>query len=290
MKRKEYPTFEWIDSQNSSINEVQEVPYFSDIGLNLLADSFEPGHLPKIEQVADYTFIILRAYSVSDNTAITTIDEISNKIAFFINDKKLLTIHRVPFEFLNYVGKKATNSEALMLEIINKMLLSYELPIQLQGEKMDTFERGIFLDYGSNLSIESLYFQKTEARLSKKILLLTQNVLKELKVKPENNSNLQDLKDTTVKLILLCDEVVEDSTTLLNSYLSITAQKNNDVMKLLTVFSAFFLPLTFIAGVYGMNFKNMPEVETENGYYVTLAVMLLLSIGIYMYFKKKNIL
>ena len=72
--------------------------------------------------------------------------------------------------------------------------------------------------------------------------------------------------------------------------MTFTAQKSNDVMKLLTIFSAFFLPLTFIVGVYGMNFHNMPELKLEYGYFIALFVMFAIAILIYIWFKRKRIL
>jgi magnesium transporter len=75
----------------------------------------------------------------------------------------------------------------------------------------------------------------------------------------------------------------------MNMYLSVNAQKTNDVMKLLTVFSAFFLPLTFIAGIYGMNFKFMPELEGKYSYFVILGLMAILSILIFYWFRRKKI-
>jgi magnesium transporter len=89
---------------------------------------------------------------------------------------------------------------------------------------------------------------------------------------------------------LVFDEVSEDANNLLNTYLSVNAQKSNDVMKLLTIFSAFFLPLTFIAGIYGMNFENMPELKWHAGYFLTLGVMLAVAVFIYLWFRRKHIL
>ncbi|NGY38967.1 hypothetical protein FQU23_015820 [Flavobacterium sp. XN-5] len=76
----------------------------------------------------------------------------------------------------------------------------------------------------------------------------------------------------------------------MNTYLSVTAQKSNDVMKLLTIFSAFFLPLTFIVGVYGMNFDFMPELRWKYGYLYVIIFMVILSVLIFIWFKRKKIL
>ena len=73
-----------------------------------------------------------------------------------------------------------------------------------------------------------------------------------------------------------------------NLYYAIQGQRMNEIMKLLTIISAIFIPLTFIAGIYGMNFKNIPELETQNGYFITIGVMLLIAILSIFYFKKRG--
>ena len=177
-----------------------------------------------------------------------------------------------------------------MMDIINEILMTYEQPLGQQGDKMDEFERAIFLKGGQTISIESLYYQKSKARISKKVLQLTQAVLNQITVKPELSSLLQDTKETTLSFVLQYDEVIEDANTILHSYMSVTAQRSNDAMKLLTIFSAFFLPLTFIAGIYGMNFDFMPELRWKYGYFITLGVMVVISIIILSWFKRKRII
>lgn len=282
--------FEWIDLENPSEDELSEITYPFSIDINVLEDSLERGHLPKIEKLNDFTFIILRAHSTELDKDATTVGELSNKIAFFINPGHLLTIHRAKFEFLNIKEESYNDNERLMLDLINELLLTYEKPMDMQSDLMDEFEKDIFLRNGPKDLIKALYLQKTKARVCKKILQLTQAVLYQMTVKEENSSALQDLKETTISYLLHYDEIVENANTLLHSYMSVTAQKNNEVMKLLTVFSAFFLPLTFIAGIYGMNFENMPELDWKNGYYYTWGLMILISVLIYVWFKRKRIL
>ncbi len=174
--------------------------------------------------------------------------------------------------------------------IVDDMLLTFEQPLDAQSAQMDEFEKAIFLQEGQSLSVEALYYEKSRARISRKLLQLTQHVLQQMHVTEELRSSLQDVQETVVSLVLQCDEVIEDANNLLNTYMSVTAQKSNDVMKLLTVFSAFFLPLTFIAGIYGMNFHYMPELQTPYGYFVTLGIMALMCVGIYIWFKRKKII
>jgi magnesium transporter len=104
------------------------------------------------------------------------------------------------------------------------------------------------------------------------------------------NEGFKDIKDELLNLLTYNDESVENANQLMTTYLSISDQKNNEVVRLLTIFSAFFLPLTFIAGVYGMNFDFMPELNWKWGYFFSIGFMLLVVIVIYLWFRRKRIL
>lgn len=281
---------EWIDIENPDKNSLKNLELPFAIDENLWEDALEAGHLPKIERTKDYVFMILRAYTATESETAIEVGEISNKIAFFIYKNAIITIHRAPFAFIENTPKNLKSPDEIILYLVNELLMTFEKPIREQTDKMDQLERNIFLKGGNNLSIEKLYFEKSKARLTKKILIISQNVISQFIVDEKLSSTLQDIKDTIVDLILRAEEVVEDSNSLLNSYMSFTAQKSNDVMKLLTVFSAFFLPLTFIAGVYGMNFDNMPELSWDYGYLLTMLFMLIIAVSIFIWFKRKKIL
>lgn len=175
-----------------------------------------------------------------------------------------------------------------MLAIIFEMILTFEDPVNWLSDKMDDNEKEIFLKKHGKISIEQLYYQKAKARICRKLLQFSHNVLNQLVVKQDNVSNLQDIRESIVNYMLQLDEVIEDAQSILNTHISLTAQKSNDVMKLLTVFSAFFLPLTFIVGVYGMNFDHMPELGWRWGYYGVWTVMLAISVIIFLWFKRKK--
>ncbi|HET8861217.1 CorA family divalent cation transporter [Marivirga sp.] len=283
-----YGLFQWIDIENPSELSLSNLDLPLKVDLNFLEDALESGHLPKIEKTSDYTFMILRAYTASEDEKAIEVGQISNKIAFFVNEQAIITIHRAPFSFLNNLPENFKSSDEMVLYIINELLNTFEKPIKTQSERMDALEQSIFLKAGDNLSIEKLYFEKSKARLTKKILVIMQSVFNHFKVKESLHTNLQDVKDTILDLTLRTEEVVEDANSLLNSYMSFQAKKSNDVMKLLTVFPAFFLPLTFIAGLYGMNFENMPELRTDYGYFITLLFMLIIAIGIFIWFRRKK--
>lgn len=288
--KKNFKHFEWTDICKPDKEELTKIAAAYQLDYFQIKDSLQPGHLPKIEINERYTFIVLRAFTADLKSEATTIPELSNKIAFFYNQEKLITIHSTEFPFLKIGDKPFLSVEELLLHIIFKMVNSYQQPFDELDTKIGEFEKIIFLKDYTKISIGNLYFLKAQARITKKLLQIFQNVINQIQVKEEQRSAQQNIKDHLLSLILSYDEVLEDANNLLNSYHSVNAQKNNDVMKLLTVFSAFFLPLTFIAGIYGMNFDFMPELKWHWGYFLTLGLMLAIAIIIFIWFKRKKIL
>lgn len=285
--------FNWLDVKCPSEEQFAEIATEFKLEKYSVKDSLEPGHLPKIEKIKNFNFVILRAYTANENDNISTVEELSNKVAFFYNEKQIITIHRTPFLFLENLAKSDKDFDSvfdLLIAIFKEIVQTYTAPSQWQTNQIDEVEKTIFLKDLNKISLEDLYFQKAETRISKKLLLLTQNVINQIQVPAPNQTALQDVKDNLVKLILEYEESLENANNLMNTYLSVTAQKNNDVMKLLTIFSAFFLPLTFIAGIYGMNFDFMPELRWKYGYLFVMIFMALLCYIIYSWFKRKRII
>lgn len=287
---KKFNRFEWIDVKNPDSAAIAKVADSHLLDSHQAQDCIEPGHLPKIEKQHSYTFVILRAHAEAHDSDNITIKGLSNKIAFFLFADKIITIHRSTFDFLGGVRQDYNQPEDLFLHIVQLMLESYEKPLLQLDEQIEKFEHEIFMTAQARVSLQELYYIKSRTRVVKKVLQICQSVATQLELSDSSNTALEDIRDRFVKLILRYEEVLENATALMNSYHSINAQKNNDVMKMLTVFSAFFLPLTFLAGIYGMNFSNMPELRWGNGYYAVLVFMVALSALIYVWFRRKKIL
>ncbi|MGL4632104.1 MAG: CorA family divalent cation transporter [Leadbetterella sp.] len=289
-KLRTYSDFEWTDICRPDRASLDKIADQYNLDIFQIKDSLEHGHLPKFEKQPRYNFVILRAFTSTIEQGATTINNLSNKIAFFYNDDKLITIHRSTFAFLNGIEKSFLKTEDLLLYLIHKMVETYQPPLNELDKKIEDFEKTIFLKDYSVISLEDLYYLKTQTRKTKKLLQLFQNVTHQIEVSDSNKTALQDINDQLVNLILNYEEVLENANNLLNTYHSVNSQKSNDVMKLLTIFSAFFLPLTFIAGIYGMNFENMPELKWQTGYFLTIGVMAAISLIIFYWFKRKRIM
>ncbi|MFN4086152.1 MAG: CorA family divalent cation transporter [Spirosomataceae bacterium] len=290
VKRHVFPTFEWIDFTNSYLEEIEKE--VSPIGLEAtwIEDSLERGHLPKFEQRENMVFFILRAHAKDTTDRESTVEGISNKLAIFLLENTLITIHREPFPFFPNHLPPMESAEEWMISLMNLLILTYDEPIDNQIDQLDQLEKQIFFKKSESIPVEALYLQKNKARISKRILLFMQHVLHQWEPSPTLRPKYQDIKDSIVDHLLHYDEIMDSSNALVQTALSLSSQKSNEVMKLLTVISVFFLPLTFLVGVYGMNFDYMPELHLRYGYPLTWGVMLISCLLIYLWFKRKKII
>ncbi|MGE5383924.1 MAG: CorA family divalent cation transporter [Omnitrophica WOR_2 bacterium] len=285
-----FKNFIWLDILNPHREQLEEIAKENSLDYYQILDSLQHGHLPKFEKITSYHFMILRAYTGKKHDRKSTVSELSNKVAFFYNSEKIITVHRQKFDFLENVEADFNNVSQFLVYVINKMIETYIEPSEWHSNRIDEVEKVIFLKDYSRISLEDLYFQKSQTRIMKKLMQITQDVVNRITVENDAFPALEDIKDNIVRLILIYDEATEDANNLMSSYLAITAVRSNQVMKLLTVFSAFFLPLTFIVGVYGMNFKFMPELNWKYGYLWSIILMLAVCAGIFIWFKRKKII
>ena len=290
ISEKTFETFKWIDIENPIKEDLEKITKEHGLNYYLIKDSLEKGHLPKYEKNYKVEFYIFRAYTSDIKLHIDEVGEMSNKIAFFLFEDRLITIHRAHFNFLNIHEEKHIKINELFLRIVKLMLNTFQKPTIDLSNKISEIERTIFLKDHRNVLLEELYYIKSQSRILKKVLHITQSVIEQSANNFIASFQYQDIKDELLNLLTYNEESVENSNQLMNTYLSISDQKNNEVVRLLTIFSAFFLPLTFIAGVYGMNFDFMPELKWKIGYYFSICLMILVVVVIYIWFRKKRIL
>ena len=286
---KIFESFKWIDIENPNKNDLEKITSQYHLNYYLIKDSLEKGHLPKYEKTYKLDFFIFRAYTSNVSLNIDEIGEMSNKIAFFILEDTLFTIHRANFSFLKIHEEKHIKIQELFLRIVGSMTETFSKPTQDLSSKITEIEKTIFLKDHRKVLLEELYFIKSQSRILKKVIHITQNVIEQVSEKYQHSYLYQDIKDQLLNQLTINEESVENANQLMTTYLSISDQKNNEVVRLLTIFSAFFLPLTFIAGVYGMNFDFMPELKWKYGYLYSLMFMLLIVVVIYIWFRRKRI-
>jgi magnesium transporter len=284
----------WIDVLDPSVAEMEELSQQYGLNHHIVRDCMQPEHLPKYEYVDDVDFFILRFYAHVSDKSVATIQELTNKIAIFYTEDFIITIHKAEAPFLSVIfkkfvyAKKCGTTTDVLAKIIWAALETFDDPANRLSERVDFYESQIMLKKTSNNQMEELYYIKRQASVSHKVLMLMGEPINHQHPKPGEESLLQDIKDQHLKMLTLYGQVLEDVNNLMNLAMSFAAQRTNDVVRILTIFSVFFMPLTFIVGIYGMNFEFMPELRQRWGYPAVLIFMAIVTVSIYLWFKRKN--
>jgi len=137
--------------------------------------------------------------------------------------------------------------------------------------------------------IRDSYYLKRKVDVYRRMLLLYKELLNTITEKSNlDKTAIEDLKDTAGRVLFECEQVRENLNQLLNIHFNLSTQRVNEVILVLTLFSVFFMPLTFIVGVYGMNFTYMPEIAWKYGYLGVWILMLVVVTVIFQWFKRKK--
>lgn len=292
--------FHWLDVVNPTEAELSSLAEKYGIHKTSMQDCLDSRHLPKFEQIEQIGFAILRAYDVACPHDADTVQELTRKIAFFYNESFLLTIHRKEQPYFTQIKLKWMRMNEfpekptyeILQDLIAGVFQSYELPIDEALNQLEQLEIDVFEAKGAHpFEIQEGYYLKRKASVFKRMLRASIDLLPKMTAgfhTPSRTPELQNLKEIADHLFFFADELMESANSLLNLYLSLASQKTNEVMRLLTIFSMFLLPLNLITGVYGMNFEHIPELKWGYGYPAVLALMLSIAGTVFFWFKKKG--
>ena len=296
--------FQWLDIQAPSLEQLNQIAKNYGLHSTSVQDCLDSEHLPKYETIGDITFIILRVYDEASAVEADTIQELTKKIAIFIGQNFIITIHRKELKFMPELIQKWQNpvcqNKAPDCYILNDLIYasigSMNSPVMQLQRRKDDYETKIFTGKKHPKLLQEGYFIKRKASAFKKLTKLTTDILLKISVRPNASlPSIQDMKEGLDRLYYYSDDIVENMSILTSLYISIESQKTNEashrtneIMRVLTIFSIFFMPLNFIAGIYGMNFEHMPELKTEYGYLSTLGMMAVLTILIFFWVRKKG--
>ncbi len=296
-----YPSntpFSWIDVVAPTRDELLQLAEKHNLHTTSVQDCLDPMHLPKYESFDSLHFAILRAYDAEAFGEADTIQELTRKTAVFFSDQLLITIHRTDQPYLKQLReKKYEASSDLLFTLLHSVLSSYRSPIDHALSDLEKLEMSVFQVQGAKpFEIKQAYFLKRKAFVFKRMLRLTADLLPKITAQLQFNAqNSQDLRELVESLYLSTEELIESVTSLLNLHISLSSQKTNEashrtneVMRVLTIFSVFLLPLNVVTGIYGMNFEYMPELKWSYGYPLAISSMVVILLAIYFWFRKRG--
>lgn len=286
---------EWVDVESPTAEDLKFLHERYEINNLLLEDTIDPNHLPKYEEDGSVKFFLLRESTELERKNLNTISDISTKIAIFMLDKTIITIHRMKTKSISETKKRLQTTQedvnpqkiALMIAIL--IMKSFDDESISLLETMDNIENEIFLKNTNHTSqIRRLYKLKRKSGLNSRVLVISTDAIDKFKLLNLQDSEIVDLKDKHKDVVADFDHLNIQITNLISMFLALSDQKANQVMKVLAIYSVYFLPITFIAGVYGMNFDNMPELHHKYGYYITVGAMATVVISTFIYVRKKQ--
>ncbi len=286
--------FDWIDLTNPTTDEIHRIAEEYHLHEASVLDCMQPDHLPKYETLENYTFVIIRVLTPDPDPDADTIQELTTKIAFFYTKEYMITVHRREQPLIEEIKTKKIDTSAckdplqLLNALIRSSLLTFEKPGLKLAEQLDKFEELVFLKNHKAPLLRDMYLVKRKVDTLKRLLILSHDIVDRIDAREHRNVFTRDMRDLYVRMQSVYDNLSENMAQLLSVYFSMASHRTNEIMKVLTIFSVFFMPLTFVVGIYGMNFKYMPELEWHWGYPASLLLMLLIVLLIYVWFKRKK--
>jgi magnesium transporter len=285
----------WLDVTDPTADELNQLAQSYRLHPTLVADCMQPMHLPKHEQSGDVTFMIVRAFAVGSSVEDTSVQGMTRQVAVFLGNRFLISVRRSDQSFLSPILRKYSDAPgpvyllSVMLEVLMAAVETYHLPLEEAESQIHLFEAAILTDRRDTAHWDAIF--RTQARLTviKRMLWHTLNAVQRFVPRSDRSLPLcQDLRERIESLVFFADNLLEDLRNLLAVQLSLAANDTNDVMRTLAMYSVFFMPLSFIVGVYGMNFVNIPELQWRFGYPMLWVALVLIAFAIYRWFRRKH--
>ncbi|MBN1340062.1 MAG: magnesium/cobalt transporter CorA [Bacteroidales bacterium] len=264
----------------------------------VLEDVMNTGHLPKIEEYDSYIFATLKMLTWPENSE----SIISEHFSFVIGDSFIISLQEYEGDLFTTIRERLSKSmgkgrqrgaDYLFYLLADKIIDHYYTVIEKIENRLENIEDELFRNPSEKLAGRIMEQRKTLLQFIKYIYPLRDD-LRNL-IREENRlitkttlDYLFDLKDHLMEISQSIEASKEITVNLLELHNSFMANKMNNVMMTLTTIATIFIPLTFIAGIYGMNFHDMPELGWRWGYPAALFFMLLTGLGMYMYIKKRK--
>lgn len=288
--------FTWVDVQEPETEDFERLSSDFSLPYLLVQDCLRPEHLPKYEESEEGShFLMMRSFDNDSHHHDTSVQELTRKIALFINDNRLVTIHRVELPFLTAVSDKTKKSDfpktlhGLIHQVVMSVIRTYDVPVLRLQDLYDGFEHEILAKKSERLSTMRIYHFRRQTFILKRILKQTNDSLYRAKdFWEEHPSMLQDLRENVDQLYFQLEEISANFEHLFELHIALNDQRANDVMKILTVFSSILLPLNFIASFYGMNFEHLPGLHSPSALIVLTVVMSSITITAVWFFRRRG--
>ncbi|MFX1513406.1 MAG: magnesium/cobalt transporter CorA [Promethearchaeota archaeon] len=287
-----------------NINGIQDVAIIEKIGKQYglhpltLEDILNTFQRPKVEEYDEYLFVVLKMLFLDEENMAILPDQVS----IILGKDFVLTFQEKKGDVFDPVRKRMRNeksrirrkgSDFLTYSLIDIIVDHYYVLLESLGEKLEEIEAELITN-PSPTTLHTIYQLKRELITLRRSIWPLREVINSLSrtasplITQGTQLYIRDVYDHTIQVIDTTETYRDVTSGMLDLYLSSVSNRMNEIMKVLTIIATIFIPLTFLAGVYGMNFEYMPELEWQFGYYGIWILMIGIAIILFIYFKKQK--
>jgi magnesium transporter len=296
---EETPTVTWINIDGlHNVEIIEKLGKHFKIHPLIQEDILHTGQRPKMEDFDEYILIILKMlyYDGEEDTVR------SEQISIILRSNVVISFQEIPGDVFNALrerirkGKgraRRMGTDYLAYAVIDSIVDHYFILLEKFGERIEILEEELAKDPQSE-TLQAIHNLKQEIIFLRKSVWPLREVISGLEraesslIHENISMYLRDVYDHTIQVIDSVETYQDILSGMLDLYLSSVSNKMNEVMKVLTIFASIFIPLTFMAGVYGMNFKFMPELEWRWAYPALWIAMASVATSLIIYFKRKK--
>jgi magnesium transporter len=296
---KATPTVTWVN-----IDGIHDVETIEKLGKEfelhplILEDVLNTTQRPKCEDFDNYIFIVLKMLSYDEYEGGLKAEQVSMVLGrnFVISFQEQVgdVFEQIRDRLRNSKGRiRKMDADYLAYSLIDAVVDNYFAILEKLGERIESMQEQLVAD-PSEKTLQQIHSVKREMIFLRKSVWPLRELIGSLEraesglIKDTTEAYLRDLYDHTIQVMDTIESFRDTVSGMLDIYLSSISNRMNAVMKVLTIIATIFIPLTFIAGIYGMNFKYMPELGWSWGYAAALGVMAVVAILMLIYFRRKK--
>ena len=293
----------WLNVHGlNDIDTIKVIGTFLEVDNFILSDILNTTRRTKLDELHDVLFFTIKSILPTENSDNISIEQIS----FLIKDGILVSFQEKRSDFFTHIRERirthsgivrTKKADYLLYLLLDAVMENFYITIEAEEDKVEDLI-SLSKESANPMILEQIEKHRDNYNFLRRSIVPLRDSLYSIKsIKDDNVFNAIEHENYSFfarlhqKSLELLDQIEDDMVTLESAssfYFSSQNHKMNEVMKTLTIVSAIFIPLTFIVGVYGMNFDNIPELRYQNGYFVVLGVMFCIVLAMIYYFKKRR--
>jgi magnesium transporter len=296
---KDTPTVTWIN-----IDGLHEVEVIEKIGNHfsihplIQEDILHTGQRPKMEDMEGYIFVVAKMLFYDDETGVIE----SEQVSLILGPNYVISFQEKEGDIFDPVRERIRKgrgrirkmkADYLAYALVDTLVDNYFIILEKLGEKIEGMEDDLVANPTPE-TLQTIHILKREMIFLRKSVWPLREVISSLErgesslIYESTGIYFRDVYDHTIQVMDTVETFRDMVSGMLDTYLSSLSNRMNEVMKVLTIIATIFIPLTFVAGIYGMNFEFMPELKWHWGYFAALGLMVVIFIGMVAYFRRKT--